>query len=198
MLEVQIYDPKSRDSVLEGGVEAVDGELDEIFRELDDNSCLLVDDDIGEEVNSSRPLIEVSGEDFEAVSRELGASGVAIKAIEERDTDVELGTNKLPGLDDGEGTAGFTPEGIETGQKLHIWRPSSQYKSSTSLWKPAARRFEMQLTASPSSYLWWLKQAADRDTPGWVTKLIGMGSEISRWDCMVLQSQRGVNLLECD
>jgi len=81
-----------------------------------------------------------------------------------------------------EGDLLFTEEaaGIAAGQKLQTCLPSSQYKSTSNLWNPTASRFERHNAASSLSYLNLEKQAAERDTPGTVTKLIGTVTPRSR------------------
>jgi hypothetical protein len=64
--------------------------------------------------------------------------------------------------------------GIATGQKDHTLLPSSQYKSISNLRKPTASKFDKQSPESSSSYLRCGKQAAVNETPGPVTKLIGI------------------------
>lgn len=58
-------------------------------------------------------------------------------------------------------------------QNVHSRRTESQYRSSSNLRNPTARRFERHTAALSSSYIPLAKQAADKETPGVVTKLIG-------------------------
>jgi hypothetical protein len=58
---------------------------------------------------------------------------------------------------------------ISTGQNDHTWRASSQYRSNSNLRKPEVRRLLRQSPESSSSYLKSEKQAAVKDTPGFVT-----------------------------
>lgn len=69
-----------------------------------------------------------------------------------------------------------------TGQKLHVVRETSQYKSISSLRKPDARRFETHLAVDATSYRERGKHAAVNETPGTVTKLIGILEDTSRCD----------------
>lgn len=59
--------------------------------------------------------------------------------------------------------------GICTGQKLHISRAESQYKSNTSHRKPVASKLLMHFAAACSSNLLCAKHAAVTDTPADVT-----------------------------
>ena len=70
--------------------------------------------------------------------------------------------------------------GIETGQKLQTFLPWSQYRSISNLRKPRASRLERQSPELSSSYRRLGKQAAEKETPGVVTKLIGTLSPRSR------------------
>lgn len=70
-------------------------------------------------------------------------------------------------------------EGNATGQNDHTMRVASQYISRTSLRNPTARRLERQSPNSSSAYRRWLKHAADRETPGAVTKLMGTCAPMS-------------------
>lgn len=64
--------------------------------------------------------------------------------------------------------------GTATGQKLHSCRLSSQNKSISNLRNPSTNRLDKQSAELSSSYLENGKQAAVRETAGFVTKLIGI------------------------
>lgn len=73
----------------------------------------------------------------------------------------------------------------DTGQKLHTCLFSSQYRSKSNRRKPAARRFDKHALEVSSSNLKLAKQAAERDTPGLVTKLMGTCIPRSLCDCVL-------------
>ena len=72
--------------------------------------------------------------------------------------------------------------GTAIGHKLHNCRSSFQNTSSSNRRKPTASKLERHKAASSSSNLRLEKQAAEIDTPGTVTKLIGMVTLRSRCD----------------
>lgn len=64
--------------------------------------------------------------------------------------------------------------GMATGQKVHIFCSTDQYRSTTSRRYPTASRFEIHFAASSRLYRPAPKQAEDSHTAGLVTKLIGI------------------------
>lgn len=72
-----------------------------------------------------------------------------------------------------------TSRGMATGQKVHCWRSADQYRSTISRRYPTVNRFEMHSVAALSSYTRFPKHAAESDTDGCVTKLIGIWADTS-------------------
>lgn len=80
-------------------------------------------------------------------------------------------------------TKGYTPgAGISTGQRVHDLLTIFQYKSTSQRPKPAASRLLIHFAAALTSYRLFIKQAVVKDTPGRVTKLMGMFAVTSRCD----------------
>ena len=113
------------------------------------------------------------------IDSELICRGFKIAEVEEEETEEsapEVG--RVPGMklrvvvDDG--AALEIEAGMATGQKDHVLLPSSQYKSISNLRKPTASRLDKQSPEESSSYFSRGKQAAVKETPGLVTKLIGI------------------------
>jgi hypothetical protein len=171
MVVVQVYGPMLYNGVLgESGITEISGSTDPRELALDDVvgeefeleeilEIIVEEPELGEEDETVASLVSCLTRRFVVASAEVRAI-----VLEDR-LEVVVGV--------AEETTGETEAGIATGQKLHTCRVSSQYRSTSNLRKPLANRFERQSAELSSSYRRKGKQAAVRDAPGAVTKLIG-------------------------
>jgi len=132
--------------------------------------------DVAEELDE----LVLEGDSNAELNRELTCRGVMAGEAEASElegaaAEVKGGRSleeKLSVLVDN-GTAFGSEDGIETGQNDHSPRPPSQKMSMSNLLKPTARRLDKQSPEASSSNLRCEKQAAVKDTPGAVRKLMG-------------------------